>query len=62
MDRIVSPPAFANSHDAEDLAVPTLKTSDVRMAEMNGRDFSRLLRSEIPTLTRLFMSGYTDKV
>lgn len=63
MNRIVSPPAFANSHDAEDLTLPpTQETSDVDMAEMNGRDLSRLPRSEIPTLTRLFMSGYTDKV
>jgi len=63
MNRIVSPPAFANSRDAVDLKLPpTQETSDVDMPEMNGRDHSGLPRSEIPTLTRLFMSGYTGKV
>jgi len=39
-----------------------LLITDIVMPEMNGRDLSRLLQSEIPALKCLFMSGYTANV
>ena len=47
---------------ASDLGRTKKSTTDVVMPEMNGRDLASTLRSRLPDLKCLFMSGYNADI